>query len=252
MSRELENKVVLITGAASGIGAACAELFAREGARVGVADVSLDAADALAAAIREAGGEAIGIACDVTRGAQVDAAVAQLVATWGRLDCAVNNAGITVPLAPIAELEEADYERLMAVNVKGVWLSMRAEIRQMLTQGGGSIVNMASALSHKVHPGASFYVASKFAVAGMTRTAAVEYGESGIRINGLCPGNIRTPMLENAVTDPAAVAALQALHPMNRLGTPGEIAQAALWLASDRASFTTGALLTADGGWTAR
>ena len=252
MSQELNNKTVLITGAGSGIGRACAELFAREGARVAVADLSVADAQEVVAAIGDAGSEAIAIACDVTRADQVDSAVQRMVDQWGRLDCAVNNAGISTPIVSMADTDESDFDRLMAVNVKGVWLSMRAELRQMLRQGGGSIVNMASALSHKVFPGASFYVSSKFAVAGLTRTAAVEYGEANIRINGLCPGNIRTPMLENSVTDPAAVAALQALHPMNRLGTVEEVAQAALWLASDRSSFTTGALLTADGGWTAR
>lgn len=252
MSLELENKVVLITGAGSGIGRACAELFAREGAKVAVADLSAEIAEEVVAEIRQGGGEAVGIACDVTQAGEVDSAVQQVVDLWGRLDSAVNSAGITVPTIAMADTEEDDFDRLMAVNVKGVWLSMRAELRQMLKQNGGNIVNLASALSHKVFPGASFYVSSKFAVAGLTRTAAVEYGEANIRVNGLCPGNIRTPMLENAVTDPAAIAALQALHPMNRLGTVDEVAQAALWLASDRSSFTTGALLTADGGWTAR
>lgn len=252
MSREMENKVVLITGGGLGIGRACAMLFAQEGARIAVADLSAAAVEEVVTAIRQSGGEAVGITCDVTQAEQVDSAVRQVVEQWGRLDSAVNSAGISVPTMPMAETEERDFDRLMAVNVKGVWLSMRAELRQMVSQGGGSIVNLASALSLKVFPGASFYVASKFAVAGLTRTAAVEYGEANIRINALCPGNTRTPMLENSVTDPEAVAALQALHPMNRLGTVEEIAQAALWLASDRSSFTTGALLTADGGWTAR
>lgn len=252
MSREMENKVVLITGGGLGIGRACAMLFAQEGARIAVADLSTAAVEEVVTAIRQSGGEAVGITCDVTQAEQVDSAVRQVVEQWGRLDSAVNSAGISVPTMPMAETEERDFDRLMAVNVKGVWLSMRAELRQMVSQGGGSIVNLASALSLKVFPGASFYVASKFAVAGLTRTAAVEYGEANIRINALCPGNTRTPMLENSVKDPEAVAALQALHPMNRLGTVEEIAQAALWLASDRSSFTTGALLTADGGWTAR
>src|SRR5690554_4427314 len=158
MSRELESKVVLITGAGSGLGRACAELFAREGARVAVADLSAATVEEVVAVIRQGGGEAVGVTCDVTRADQVDSAVQQVVDLWGRLDRAVNNAGISVPTVPMADTEESDFDRLMAVNVKGVWLSMRAELRQMLRQGGGNIVNMASALSHKVFPGASFYV----------------------------------------------------------------------------------------------
>ncbi len=251
MTENFNDKVVLITGGASGLGEACAQAFAAGGGRVAVADVSSEAVAGVVDRIEAQGGQAIGVTCDVTDSSAVEGMVKRVVDTWGRLDVGVNSAGIVTPITPVAETEEGDFDRLMAVNVKGVWLSMRGQIRQMLEQGGGSIVNMASALSIRVHPGSAFYVASKFAVAGLTRTAAVEYAQSGIRINAICPGNIKTPMFEKAVTDPETIAALQGLHPMNRLGKPEEVAAAVMWLASDAASFTTGSLLTADGGWTA-
>lgn len=250
MSTEFSDKVVFITGAGSGLGQACAEAFAQRGARVAVADISTEAAQRVAQRIADGGGQAISLAGDVSRAEQVEAMVAGVVEAWGRLDIAVNNAGISAPIAPMAETEEADFDRLMAVNVKGVWLCMRAELRQMLEQGGGAIVNMASALSLRVSEGSSFYVASKHAVAGLTRTAAVEYARSGIRINAVCPGIISTPLFENTVTDPEIIAAMRGYHPMDRFGTPEEVASAVLWLASDGASFATGSLLSVDGGWT--
>lgn len=250
MSTEFAEKVVFITGAGSGLGQACAEAFAEQGARVAIADISAEAAQRVARRIADGGGQAISLAGDVSRAEQVEAMVAGVVEAWGRLDIAVNNAGISAPIAPMAETEEADFDRLMAVNVKGLWLCMRAELRQMLEQGGGAIVNMASALSLRVSPGSSFYVASKHAVAGLTRTAAVEYARSGIRINAVCPGIISTPLFENTVTDPETIAAMRAYHPMDRFGTPEEVASAVLWLASEGASFATGSLLSVDGGWT--
>jgi NAD(P)-dependent dehydrogenase (short-subunit alcohol dehydrogenase family) len=249
MQNEFSQKTVFITGAGAGIGQACAMAFAAAGARVAVADISADAAGTVVEQIRAAGGEAMALAGDVSRAESVAEMVGAVVGAWGSLHVAVNNAGISAPLVPLAETQESDYDRLMAVNLKGVWLCMRAELQQMLRQGGGNIINMASALSTRVFEGASFYVASKFAVAGMTRTAAVEYARSGIRINAICPGMIRTPLLESSDADADAVAALQA---MNRLGTPEEIANAVLWMASDKASFCTGNLMSVDGGWTAR
>lgn len=252
MSQHFKDKVVLITGAGSGIGRVCAQVFAAEGARVAVVDLETGVAEDTVASIRDAGGEAIAIAANVSQADQVDAMVDRVVQEWGRLDIGVNNAGISAPLEPMAETGEEDFDRVMAVNVKGVWLCMRAELQQMLKQGGGNIVNMASALSLKVCYGSSFYVASKFAVAGFTRTAAVEYAQSGIRVNAVCPGIIQTPLFERSVTDPQTIAEMRAFHPMDRLGTPEEVASAVQWLASDGASFATGTLLSVDGGWTAQ
>lgn len=250
MQQEFGNKVVFITGGGAGIGEACAHAFAREGARVVVADISAKAADSVASAVTANGGVALSLAGDVSQADQVEQMLASVLERFGKLDIAVNNAGISSPIKPLADTEECDFDRLMAVNLKGVWLCMRAELQHMLKQGGGNIINMASALSKRIYPGASFYVASKFAVAGMTRTAAVEYAQSNIRINAICPGNVRTPLLENSV-DPDVLAELATLQAMNRLGTPEEVAAAVLWLASDKASFCTGNLMSVDGGWTA-
>lgn len=250
MQQEFGNKVVFITGGGAGIGEACAHAFAREGARVVVADISAKAAHSVANAVTANGGEALSLAGDVSQADQVKQMLASVLERFGQLDIAVNNAGISSPIKPLADTEEGDFDRLMAVNLKGVWLCMRAQLQQMLKQGGGNIINMASALSKRIYPGASFYVASKFAVAGMTRTAAVEYAQSNIRINAICPGNVRTPLLENSV-DPDVLAELATLQAMNRLGTPEEVAAAVLWLASDKASFCTGNLMSVDGGWTA-
>lgn len=248
MAGDFADRVVLVTGAGAGLGEACARHFAAQGARVVVADWAEQAAATVVDSIREAGGQALPLHVDVGDAQKVDAMLGQVVDVWGRVDVAVNNAGISSPLQSLAETEEADFDRLMQVNLKGVWLCMRAEIRQMLQQGGGSIVNMASALSKRVYPGAGFYVASKFAVAGLTRTAAVEYAEQGIRINAVCPGNVGTPLLNSSV-DEQTREELAQLHAMKRLGTPDEVAEAVLWLASDRASFCTGNLLSVDGGW---
>jgi NAD(P)-dependent dehydrogenase (short-subunit alcohol dehydrogenase family) len=248
--QEFNSKTVFITGGGAGIGKACALAFATNGARVTVADISGEAAGKVAEQICSAGGEAMILTDDFSQAEQVADMVASVVTTWGALDIAVNNAGISTPILPLAETLESDFDRVMAVNLKGVWLCMRAELAQMFKQGSGNVVNMASALSKRVYEGASFYVASKFSVAGMTRTAAVKYAQAGIRINAICPSNVRTPLLEKSVK-PDAIAQLAALQAMNRPGTPEEIANAVLWVASAKASFCTGTMMSVDGGWTA-
>lgn len=248
---DYDDRTVFITGAGAGIGLACATAFADAGAtRIAIMDIAEASLDACRAALVARGVESLSIVGDVSSAESVDAALARIDQEWGGLDIAVNNAGISAPIRPTGETEEADYDRLMSVNLKGVWLCMRAELGIMARQQRGSIINMASALSSRVYPGASFYVASKFAVAGLTRTAAVEYATQNIRINAVCPGNVLTPLLENTTT-PEQLSGLAGLQAMQRLGTPEEIAEAVLWLASDKASFCTGTLLAADGGWTA-
>ena len=246
-----EDKTVFITGAGAGIGLACATAFADAGAtQIAIMDIAAASLEACRAALTERGVEPLCIVGDVSNADSVESALEQIESEWGRLDIAVNNAGISAPIRPVAEAEEADYDRLMSVNLKGVWLCMRAELKIMSRQQSGSIINMASALSARVYPGASFYVASKFAVAGLTRTAAVEYATQNIRINAVCPGNVLTPLLENS-TSPEQLSGLAELQAMKRLGTPEEIGEAVVWLSSEQASFCTGTLLAADGGWTA-
>lgn len=246
-----DGKTVFITGAGAGIGLACATAFADAGAKhIAIMDIDESSLESCRRALAARKIDPLCIAGDVSRADSVETAVAAIEQRWGGLDIAVNNAGISAPIRPVAETEETDYDRLMSVNLKGVWLCMRAELRIMSRQKSGSIINMASALSARVYPGASFYVASKFAVAGLTRTAAVEYATQNIRINAVCPGNVRTPLLENSTTD-EQLAGLADLQAMKRLGTPQEVAEAVMWLASDKASFCTGTLLAADGGWTA-
>ena len=250
MTRPLEGKATLVTGAASGIGRATALAFARAGARLVVADVDADGGEATAAAARAEGADAAFVRCDVRSGADVEALVTATVARFGRLDCAFNNAGIEGDLAPIGETSEEVAARVLDVNLMGVWRCLHAELPRMAAQGGGAIVNTASVAGLIGAGGLAPYVASKHGVLGLTKTAALEYATSGIRVNAVCPGVIQTPMLDRLeAARPGVVEALLAVKPMGRLGSPDEVAAAVVWLCSDAASFTTGHALTVDGGY---
>ena len=254
MAGMLEGKAALVTGGARGIGRATALLFAREGARVAVADLSGDGAAQTVAGINAAGGQAIAIEADVTRPDQVAAMVATAIAAFGRLDCAFNNAGIAgyqVGAAgkKTAEWSEEAFDRMIAVNLKGVWLSMRSEIEQMAKQGGGAIVNTASIAGLVGLPTSSAYVASKHGVIGLTKTAAIEYAESGIRVNAVCPGYIETEMTREVMARRGDQ--IMATTPFRRMGRAEEIAEMVCWLCSDRASYVSGAAYNVDGGYVA-
>ena len=248
---QFDNKVVLVTGGGGGIGRASALAFARAGAKVAVTDRDVLAGEETTAQVRALGAEAVFIAADVMQAAQVQAMVAQVVAHFGRLDCAFNNAGIEEEHMRLADCEEATFDRIMGVNVKGVWLCMKYQIAQMLTQGGGAIVNTASVAGLVGAPKMSAYSASKHAVMGLTKSAAVEYGRKGIRVNAVCPGVIRTPMLDRAIAaDPKVATTVAGAHPVGRIGEADEVAAVVLWLSSDAASFVTGLAHTVDGGLT--
>ena len=249
----VEGKVALVTGGATGIGRAAALLFAREGARVLVSDIDAAAGAATAEAIREAGGEADFQAADVSDEEQVRRLVARCSERFGRLDCAMNNAGITGPTAPVQAIELPDWNRTLAVNLGGVFLCMKHELPVMQRQGAGAIVNTASGAGIVATPFMASYCASKHAILGLTKTAAVENARSGVRINAICPGSTDTPMLRASMKlDPSVEKMILASMPGGRLGRAEEIAEAAVWLCSERASFVSGESLLVDGGSVAR
>jgi NAD(P)-dependent dehydrogenase (short-subunit alcohol dehydrogenase family) len=253
MAGRVDGKVALITGAGSGIGRATALVFAKEGAKVVVADIVVAGGEETVRMIKDAGGEAIFVKTDVTRAAEVEALVKKTVETYGRLDCAFNNAGIEGEMAPTADCTEENWDRVVNIDLKGVWLCMKYEIPQMLQQGGGAIVNTASVAGLVGFQGIPAYVASKHGVNGLTKTAALEYAKSGIRVNSVCPGVIHTPMIERFFsTNPQVSEAMSALEPVGRLGKPEEIGEAVLWLCSDAASFVTGLPMAVDGALTAQ
>ncbi len=252
MAQPMRGKVAVVTGGASGIGRAAARAFAREGARVVVADVLEDAGRETVRLIREAGGEAVFVRTDVSRPADVQAMVEETVRQFGRLDYAFNNAGIEGVMAPTADCPEDNWNRVMAVNLTGVWLCMKHEIPQMLRQGGGAIVNTASVAGLVGFANMPAYCASKGGIIQLTRTAALEYARANIRVNAVCPGVIRTPMVERVIAaNPQVEAQLTALEPVGRMGTPEEVAEAVVWLCSDAASFVTGHAMVVDGGFVA-
>jgi NAD(P)-dependent dehydrogenase (short-subunit alcohol dehydrogenase family) len=241
------GRVALVTGAASGIGQATAVAFAREGARVAILDRTADALQPTAEAVREAGGEGLVLACDIARSEQVEAAIAETVATFGRLDIAFNNAGVENVAAPVAEIALADWDRILDINLRGTFVCMKHEIAQMLRQGGGVIVNTASGAGIRGVAGGASYAASKHAVIGLTKSAALDYATANIRVNAVLPGNIATPMMDR-FTGGDIQKAID-LEPVGRLGRPEEIAEAVLWMSADLGAFVTGAAISVDGGW---
>ena len=252
MNRVLEGKVAIVTGAAMGMGEATAKLFAASGAKVVVADFNEEKGRAVVAAITQSGGIAHFVKVDISKSDQVEAMVKETVATFGRLDVAVNNAALTPDDKPVAEFDEDYWDRLMAVDLKGTALCLKYELRQMLAQGeGGSIVNISSVSGFRPQPGNVAYVAAKHGVNGITKVAAMEYGAQQIRVNAVAPGAIDTPMLRGALEqfglDPDTYAPQLSL--LNRFAKPEEVAQASLWLASDLSSYVTGTTLHVDAGY---
>ena len=247
--------MALITGAGSGIGQLTALAFAREGARVIVSDVDAEGGEETVERIRQAGGQAVFLRADVSREADVTNLVAQAVAEFGRLDCACNNAGIEGRPGSVTLTSEDDWDRVVAIDLKGVWLCLKHEILQMVQQGGGSIVNMASVAGLAGgavlrNPG---YSAAKHGVVGLTQQAAVVYAKSGVRVNAVCPSAIRTPAVDRLIAqNPALETSLNDWAPMGRMGRPEEVAEAVVWLCSDASSFVTGQALAVDGGYMAR
>ncbi len=249
MATGLESKVGLITGGTSGIGRETAILFAKAGAKVVVAGRREKEGEETIELVRAAGGDGLFVKTDVSKASEVEALVRQTVGRFGRLDVAFNNAGIESVLAPIVRQSEEDWDRTISINLKGVWLCLKYEIRQMLSQGGGgAIVNMASINGLIGAIGAAAYSASKHGVIGLTQTAALENAKSGIRINAVCPGFIETPMADRIFRVPGLQKYVLSCHPIGRLGRPTEIAEAVVWMCSDRASFMTGQSLVLDGG----
>ncbi|HDZ57181.1 MAG TPA: SDR family oxidoreductase [Pseudomonas xinjiangensis] len=251
MSMAFAGKVALVTGAGAGIGQATAQAFAAQGAKVVVSDINVAAGEAVAQGIKAAGGDAVFVGCNVAVAAEVKALMEAVMSVYGRLDCAFNNAGIEIEQDKLADGDEEVFDSIMGVNVKGVWLCMKHQIPLMLAQGGGAIVNTASVAGLGGAPKMSIYSASKHAVLGLTRSAAVEYAKKGVRINAVCPAVIDTEMFRRAAAiDPRKADFAAAMHPVGRIGKAEEIAAAVLYLCSEGAAFTTGIALPVDGGAT--
>lgn len=254
MAKTFDGKVALVTGAGSGIGRASAMAFAQEGAKVTVADVVVSGGEETVGMIKAAGGRATFVKADVSDAAEVKALIAETVKIYGRLDFAHNNAGIGFEVkATTTDTTEETWDRVMGINLKGLWFCMKFEIPEMLKQGGGAIVNTASVAGLIGPPGYSAYVASKHGVIGLTKTAAMEYAKAGIRINAICPAAVRTPQLERMIgnmigNDPLIEKHINEIQPIGRMGRPEEIAAVVVWLCSDAASLVTGLAMPVDGG----
>jgi NAD(P)-dependent dehydrogenase (short-subunit alcohol dehydrogenase family) len=251
MDLSFKGKVVLVTGACQGMGFATAKAFAKAGAKVVLADVQEDKVRSASETLIGAGHTVMAVPCDVSNEDHVAVMVEKTVAAYGRLDAAYNNAGIQTPQIPAADMSYEDYDKTMAVNLRGIFTCMKYEIPQMLKNGGGAIVNCSSQGGVTGFPGQAAYIASKHGVIGLTRTAALDYAKQGVRVNAICPGVIHTPMLDallrgNKETEEAIVK----LIPVGRLGEPEEIANAVLWLCGPGASFVIGHALLVDGGFT--
>ncbi|HXM24387.1 MAG TPA: glucose 1-dehydrogenase [Chthoniobacterales bacterium] len=251
MNISFENKVALVTGAGSGLGLATVKAFAESGASVALADWNEKAVRSATAELAAQGHNALAIHCDVADDEQVEAMVEQTVATFGRLDVAYNNAGVQNIVAQTADAPREDFDRVMAINLRGVWSCMKFELRQMCKQGNGAIVNCSSLGGLVGAPGRGTYHAAKHGVLGLTKSAALEYASRGICINAVCPGIIETPMVAGMLaTQAEAMKELMREVPIGRLGRPEEIAAAVLWLCSAAASFVIGHALAVDGGYT--
>lgn len=248
----LNGKVAIITGGSSGIGRATAIAFAREGASVVVASRREDEGLETVNLVKEAGSDGFFVKTDVAKQADIGAMVEKTVEFYGRLDYAFNNAGVEQVQTPLLEQTEEDFDRIININVKAVWLCMQHQISQMLKNGGGAIVNMSSAAGLIGVSGAPIYVASKHAVLGLTKSVALEYAKQGIRVNAVCPGVVETDLFERFASNPQFRERIMAMHPIGRAGKPEEIAGGVVWLCSDQASFVTGQSLTLDGGLVAQ
>jgi NAD(P)-dependent dehydrogenase (short-subunit alcohol dehydrogenase family) len=253
MVGRLQNQVALVTGGASGIGHATALAFAREGASVVVADVSREEGEGVVREAQQFVHDSVFLHVDVSRSVEVEALIKEVVTRFGRLDCAFNNAGIAGSGAPTADCAEDEWDRIIAVNLKGVWLCMKFEIMQMVRQHKGAIVNAASTAGLVGFHGSSAYSAAKGGVIQLTRTAAIEYAKMGIRINAVCPSTIRTPMIvSRAPAEDGPRGSRTSQGPIGRIGEPEEVAEAVVWLCSNASSFVLGHPLVIDGGYTAQ